>query len=341
MKRRLLRVSLLAMAALAAGLLIAALGWVSIGASSGHFAVTSWFLKFAMQRSVATHAPPQQGPSVDPSWLVEKGATHYETGCRPCHGSPGLPQPKVMQGMLPVPSPLDLELGWTPEELFWLIKHGVKFTGMPAFPSQRRDDEVRALVAFVRLLPGLSAEDYQRLAFGETAAPLTLIGGCDRCHARTSAAFPRLAGQKKEALLAALEAYASGARHSGIMEPIAIDLDARQREEVATHYTNLPPEAPQVAEPGAIERGRQLALHGVPERRVPACAGCHGPKPHITRGEYPLLNRQPSEFLMLQLELFKSGDRGGSPYSRLMDQAAHTLTEEQMRDVAAFYASAD
>ena len=58
-----------------------------IKASSGHWAITRWFLNFAKERSVATHTLGKNAPSLEAPWLVVEGATHYETGCRSCHGS--------------------------------------------------------------------------------------------------------------------------------------------------------------------------------------------------------------------------------------------------------------
>jgi Cytochrome C oxidase, cbb3-type, subunit III len=58
---------------------------------------------------------------------------------------------------------------WEPNELFYIVKHGIKFTGMPAWPALDRDDEVWAMVAFLRQFPKLDADEYRRLAQGEAA----------------------------------------------------------------------------------------------------------------------------------------------------------------------------
>ena len=63
---------------------------------------------------------------------------------------------------------------WNPEELLYLVKHGIKFTGMPAWTALQRDDEVWAVVAFLRALPGMDADDYARLVLtGRLPAPET------------------------------------------------------------------------------------------------------------------------------------------------------------------------
>jgi mono/diheme cytochrome c family protein len=55
--------------------------------------------------------------------------------------------------MLPQPPDLADVVGeWNNAQLFRIVKHGVRFTGMPAWPMQDRDDEVWAMVAFLREL---------------------------------------------------------------------------------------------------------------------------------------------------------------------------------------------
>jgi hypothetical protein len=49
-----------------------------------------------------------------------------------------------------------------PDELFYIVKHGIKFTGMPAWPAQQRDDERWAMVAFLRRLPDLAHASTRR-----------------------------------------------------------------------------------------------------------------------------------------------------------------------------------
>jgi cytochrome c553 len=257
MKRRMFRIAALLTALAAGGLLIAALGIVPLKASSGHWPITAWFLHFAMRRSVATHTLGLQAPSLDDPHLVLRGAGHYETGCRPCHGSPDLLPPRITRQMTPAPPYLPPVLSkWEPDELFYIVKHGVKFTGMPAWPAPQRDDEVWAMVAFLRTLPHLKAEEYRRLVDGGNLptgedAPIpgrpgpekvswAVTASCGRCHGvdgrgRGTGAFPRLAGQRPTHLYATLQAFARGERHSGMMEPIAAGLSLDEMHELALY----------------------------------------------------------------------------------------------------------
>lgn len=345
------------------GFLVAVSGIVSIKASSRHGAMTHWFLQFSKERSVATHAQGVKRPPLDEPWLVLKGAGHYEIGCRPCHGSPEYQHPRITQRMNPTPPWLPQTVStWEPEELFYIVKHGIKFTGMPSWPSQKRDDEVWAIVAFLRAFPNLDVEEYRALVNESAApdaeispgeelephvAPSAVAKSCMPCHGangrgREVAAFPKLAGQRSDYFAASLEAYARGERHSGIMEPIAAGLSSRQISELARHYENLQsvsraPSSQQSAD--SVERGKEIAELGIPNREVPACIECHGPGDVPRNSNYPLLAGQHADYLALQLRLFQQEQRGGTTSAHLMRRVTAGMNFEQMRDVADYYAS--
>jgi cytochrome c553/cytochrome c5 len=345
------------------GFLGAASGIIPIKASSGHWAITRWFLQFSKERSVATHTLGLEAPSLNDPALVLKGAGTYETNCRACHGSPSVPYPMVAQRMTPQPPHLPLTIGnWEAEELFYIVKHGIKLTGMPAWPSPQRDDEVWAMVAFLQRFPSLKDEEYRRLVNGdlamlgaamsinalERAEPRAVATSCARCHGvdglgRGSGAFPLLAGQQARYLDLSLQAYAKGERHSGIMGPIAAGLSVEEQGELARYYSGLPKASSSRTMPvaaSAIEQGRLIAQQGIPAQRVPACVACHGPS-DITRNPiYPTLAGQDVDYLVLQLELFKNENRGGTAHAHLMRTVAPRLTPEQIRAVALYYALA-
>ncbi|MBA1273203.1 c-type cytochrome [Stutzerimonas azotifigens] len=347
------------------GFTLVSLGLVSVSASSGHWPATAWVLHYAMRRAVNTQSMGIRVPPLDDPALVLKGAGHYHTGCVACHGGPGQRQSLIARQMTPEPPFLPSRIAhWEPQELFWIVRNGVKFTAMPSWPARQREDEVWALVAFLRAMPTMSSERYRQLALGErageTAKPVTpdhlrplqdplgpVLTNCNRCHAadgggRGEGAFPRLAGQSEAYLLGTLQAYAKGERHSGIMQPIAAGLEPEVLQALASHYAQLPA----VSRTGApmprsatLAEGQALAERGVPERGVPSCAHCHGPKSSPRNPMYPTIAGQYAGYLKQQLELFTVGQRGGSEYAHVMHSAAQRLTPEQMQALADYYAS--
>jgi cytochrome c553 len=343
-------------AALFLGLLFVWSGVYSVAASRGHWKATEWLLTFAMRSSVRTHALGIEVPSLDDTDLVALGAAHFHGGCAYCHGAPGIPPGPIAMAMLPPPPDLATNMReWRDRELFWIIQNGIKYTGMPAWPAQERDDEIWALVAFLRKLPALEPAQYRELALGglrvspqsgqslatsETTAPA--IGACARCHGAdnerpSSSLVPVLHGQPAEFIVASLDAYARAQRPSGIMQPVAKALSSEDLRRVADYYAAL--EAPLPALPRdkfAIERGRDIAERGVRAENIPACASCHG---QGSLKIYPRLAGQNPVYVINRLRLWKNGQSPGTPTEAIMAPIARVLSERQIEDVAAFYAS--
>ena len=363
-KRALAAVALMAALAGMGGFVLASLGLVSISASSGHWKTTGWLLHYAMRRAVSTQSMGIEAPPLDDPGLVLKGAGHYETGCAICHGAPGRERSPIVRGMTPEPPLLAPRIKqWEPQELFWIVKHGIKYTAMPAWPTANRDDEIWAMVAFLQALPAMSEQRYRELALnvraenresasaGRPGSPKgaleTVLADCSRCHGadgggRGDGAVPRLAGQSEAYLLGTLQAYASGKRHSGIMQPVAAGLEPQLLRAAAKHYAELSVTAiadDSTAAPGVLAHGKQLAERGIPERGIPSCVHCHGPKRSPRNPMYPDIAGQYAGYLKQQLDLFTAGTRGGSEYVHIMHSAAQRLTPEQIQALADYYAS--
>ncbi len=338
------------------GLAFVAAGLMPIAASEGHWAVTRAFLQFTMRSSVRTRTLGMEVPPLDDPGLVLKGAGHYASSCLPCHGAPGEPRALLVRGMTPEPPYLPEGFGTLRDaELFWIVRHGIKYTAMPAWPALQREDEVWAMVAFLRALPQLDVEEFRALAYGDAderhAALLgrpmqAALADCQRCHGadgmgRGNGAIPRLAGLDEAYLLASLAAFARGDRHSGIMQPVAAGLDSAQMRELARHFSSIEGEAPAARcnAPDAFARGARLAAEGDPARKIPACAACHGPGPGARNSLYPDLAGQHADYLALQLALFRSDRRGGTAYAGLMRAAADRLEDGDIRDLATYYAA--
>ena len=349
------------LAALACGGgLLAWSGLYDVGASSGHWPITRAFLQFGMRNSVETHSLGIAAPDLADPALIMRGAGHFQGGCAPCHGAPGEPQAAVTRHMLPAPPELSGPAQeWDEAELFWIVKHGLKYTGMPGWPAPQRDDEVWAMVAFLHELPGLGVAEYRRLAMGEAADPVDdgaalahtgpagrSVAGCVRCHGLDGAgrglgAYPRIGGQSAEYLYGALREYAVGARASGIMQTVATELSEAEMRALASHYADQRPALPEPppADPALLARGEAIALRGAPERGVPACAACHGAQGRSANPLFPMLAGQFAGYTAQQLRLFREGVRGDTPAAQIMAAAARGLDEEQIRAVSIYYAT--
>jgi len=357
------RLLVLGAALVVAGLLLAWSGLISVRASSGHWPITEWFLHYVMQQSVATDAIALDVPPLDDPALVRRGAGHFELGCSFCHGSPAFPRTAAALNMLPVPPVLSHKIEeWTPAELFAIVKHGVKFTGMPAWPAQTRDDEVWAVVAFLLELPGMKRQRYLSLAYGDESAghddpappvfnapPTPSLSVCRRCHGKDGLgdpthAFPRLDIQSAAYLKSALRSYVTGTRPSGIMETATTGLSESEMDKLAAYYARQQGQPVRTIDgevsSAVLDRGRLIAAEGIPERKIAACDGCHGP---TARESYPRLSGQYFSYLKLQLELFAKAKerRGGGRFATLMESFSHNLKPSDIVAVSAWYATQD
>ena len=147
-----------------AGIAVIYSGVYNIGADSPHWGVTSQLFETARIRSIKAHAAGIIPPA---GWDAESklpiGVEHFAAHCAVCHGAPGVPKGDIAHGLYPLPPDLALSAArYTDGELFWTIKHGIKMTGMPAWPDHS-DEEIWATVAFIRKLPGMTPEAYGKL----------------------------------------------------------------------------------------------------------------------------------------------------------------------------------
>lgn len=359
--KRIVRYALVGVASLIALTILGALavawsGVYNVAASRGHPAWLNWFLTIGMERSVAVHSGDAQAPPLDDTALIALGAGHFQGGCAPCHGAPGQAVNPIFAHMLPSPPKLEAQVGeWKDAELFWIVKHGLQYAGMPAWSGEGRNDEVWAVVAFLRTLPELSADDYAGYARGNaefsSVAPAELLDrgramphqtACARCHDAPGAPpvsdlVPRLAGQSAQYLREALLQYSSGIRESGIMEPIAAEIGRAEIAAIADYYAGLSsPRAEVLASQTVIERGRRIATLGDPDRGAPPCEACHGAG---ALAAYPRLAGQSARYAAGQLRLWRKGGRADSPTGALMADIAMRLSPEDIDAVSTYYQS--
>lgn len=292
-------------------------GLVSFDASSGQWGVTDWFFTVAARQAVTLRSFDLAVPPLDDPAAIRRAAGHYEMVCAACHGSPAGPPQRFAEDLVPVPPRLVEQMDhWRPDaRVFWTVKHGIKRSAMPAWPTQRRDDEVWDMVAFLQAMPGMTAGDYARLAGMDK-------GGCAACHGEKGeggAAAPRLDIQSPDYLVAALRAFRQGQRQSGPMMAAAGRLSEAQIVEFAAHFG----QEVRVEARGPDGLGAEIARQGLPERDIAACDSCHGA---AARPGFPRLAGQERGYLKRQLELFNAqGAARGGFHAELMAQALRVI----------------
>jgi mono/diheme cytochrome c family protein len=170
----------LALAGLAAaitGFVVLRAGWYDTTATSQHLQPVYTVLELGMRYSVRNHSSEVKVPPLGAPGQVLRGAALYSAHCAQCHGGPGFAQSKIGQSMQPVPGPLvDASARWQPRELYWITKHGIKMSGMPAWQFHLSEADLWAVVSFMGVLPTLSARDYARVTAGASAAAAPATG---------------------------------------------------------------------------------------------------------------------------------------------------------------------
>lgn len=123
-------------------------------------------------RSIEKHAPAGKNPFAGDASAVAAGLAHYKENCLDCHGARDVDTAEFAKGLNPGPPMLDMDdvQKMSDGQLFWVVSHGVRATGMPAFSPTHSPDEIWKIVAFVRHLPKLSDEEVAKLKEGREEA---------------------------------------------------------------------------------------------------------------------------------------------------------------------------
>lgn len=185
----------------------------------------------SLRASIRLRASAIEPPSMDNIDWRNDGLLLYQTHCIQCHGAPGVAPDLFALGLTPKPTAtMEMARSRSERELFWVIKHGIKMSGMPAWEYRLTDRQMWSLVAFIRESRNLSVAEYQTLAeqavaqepappqsFDRAGAGNTAIAkghaathqyGCVTCHVipdvtgATSHVGPSLEGMADRAFIA-------------------------------------------------------------------------------------------------------------------------------------------
>ncbi len=151
-----------ALLGLAAAAIFVWRGWYDVSASSGHTEAVHRLLAATMERSVRQRAAGIQAPALDGAALAKRGAGCYRDHCEQCHGGPGVSPGPASMGLQPLPGQLvDTASRFTAAEIYWITRHGIKMSGMPAWELRMTDRDLWAVTAFVAQLPRITPAAYR------------------------------------------------------------------------------------------------------------------------------------------------------------------------------------
>jgi cytochrome c553 len=170
------------------------------------------------------------------------------------------------------------------------------------------------------------------------------VSYCETCHGASGRGFrgyypiPRLAGQQPEYFENQLHAFTERRRTNNIMFNVAHVLSPAMMTALATHFRDLAPKPLAGTSGELVTAGKKIYEEGVANTDVPPCASCHGPDAH-GNGAFPRLAGQLHDYVLRKLTNW-SVERGQDPKnpdtSAIMQPIAHSLTEPQIRAVAAY-----
>lgn len=142
-------------------------GWHNVSAMNEESGLMKWVFNTTKNNSVESRITDISVPDLKNSSLIKEGFEHYKEMCESCHGAPGIEETELSKGLNP-PAPYLVEEAKEsdPKELFWITKNGIKMTGMPAWGKTHSDEKIWAIVAFIKTMPDMSAEDYKKMGSG-------------------------------------------------------------------------------------------------------------------------------------------------------------------------------
>ena len=148
-----------------AGAIFIWLGIFNIAANDKHWTVTTSLLETIRDKSISSRASDIKSPDLSGSERITRAAANYEAMCSQCHLAPGIEKSELYEGLYPQPPVFHKLAKYTrkPEETFWIIKNGIKMTGMPSWGIYNSDKQIWDMVALLTELKNITPEQYNKL----------------------------------------------------------------------------------------------------------------------------------------------------------------------------------
>ena len=138
-------------------------GAYNVAADEPHWPLTERLMVLLRDRSAAVRAGGIAVPDLGDESLIRTGAGNYEAMCVGCHLKPGLAKTELSFGLYPAPPQFARKRPDDPATAFWVIKHGIKMSAMPAWGKSMDDGSIWGMVAFLQKLPEMSESQYHEM----------------------------------------------------------------------------------------------------------------------------------------------------------------------------------
>jgi mono/diheme cytochrome c family protein len=139
-------------------------GVYNIGADDHHTKPVLAIIEQLRDRSIAARSNSIEARYTEDPERIALGAQRYAALCVGCHLAPGVTKSDIRQGLYPHPPNLAQEELQQAQRAFWIVKHGIKMSAMPAWGKSLDDETIWDVVAFVRKMPDMTPETYQQLS---------------------------------------------------------------------------------------------------------------------------------------------------------------------------------
>jgi len=147
-----------------AAVAVAYSGIYNVAANAPRIPLLEWLLATTSQNSVPVHANGIEVPAQLTDQQARAGLKIYRETCVYCHGAPGQDPGDIGKGLNPeAPYLPDVTGALSSAELFWIIKNGIRMTGMASYGKVRDDGEIWSLVAFVQRMQKMTPDKYKEM----------------------------------------------------------------------------------------------------------------------------------------------------------------------------------
>ncbi len=172
-------------------------------------------------------------------------------------------------------------------------------------------------------------------------AQQTVTQVCAACHGADGnsviPANPKLAGQPAEYIAKQLAEYKSGQRKNPVMGGMSAALSPEDMKNLGAYFSSQAPKSGVAKDKELVALGQKIFRGGNAASGVAACAACHSPSGAGIPAQYPRLAGQHPDYVLAQLQAFRSGERANDP-AGMMQAIAARMTDREIKAVAEYLA---